>query len=73
MLKSKVLFIVIIFDPSNCVIIVFMRLKFNEMFGKTDDNTVKLKRKIFWYFVIEVLLVIALLGFTFFLITVVLP
>jgi len=73
LLKSKVLFIVIIFDPSNCVIIVFMRLKFNEMFGKTDDNTVKLKRKIFWYFVIEVLLVIALLGFTFFLITVVLP
>ncbi|SMO44094.1 hypothetical protein SAMN06265379_101826 [Saccharicrinis carchari] len=53
--------------------LVFMRLKFKELFGKTDDNTVKLKRKIFWYFVIEVLLVIALLGFTFFLITVVLP
>ncbi len=43
-----------------------------EMFRKTDDNTVKLKRKIFWFFVIEVLLVIALLGFTFFLITMVL-
>ncbi len=46
--------------------------KVREMFRKTDDNTVKLKRKIFWFFVIEVLLVIALLGFTFFLITVVL-
>ena len=42
------------------------------MFRKTEDNTVRLKRKIFWFFVIEVLLVIALLGFTFFLITVVL-
>lgn len=50
-----------------------MKLKLKELFGKTDDTTVKLKRKIFWYFVIEVILVIALLGFTFFLITVVLP
>ncbi len=49
-----------------------MKLKFKDMFRKTEDNTVRLKRKIFWFFVIEVLLVIALLGFTFFLITVVL-
>lgn len=34
-----------------------------------QDITVKLKRKIFMYFVIEVFLVILLLGFTFFLIS----
>ena len=34
-----------------------------------NDITVKLKRKIFMYFVIEVFLVILLLGFTFFLIS----
>jgi hypothetical protein len=34
-----------------------------------QDITVKLKRKIFFYFVIEVFLVILLLGFTFFLIS----
>ncbi len=43
-----------------------------DMFRKTEDTTIKLKRKIFWFLVIEVLLVIALLGFTFFLISVVL-
>ena len=37
--------------------------------GSTHDITVKLKRKIFMYFVIEVFLVILLLGFTFFLIS----
>lgn len=37
--------------------------------GNVQNITVKLKRKIFMYFVIEVFLVILLLGFIFFLIS----